>query len=421
MAFVGRRTWSLRTSFWLVVGAQVLLFAGSNFPTPLFPIYEQRYGFGSGVVTLLFGIYVAALIPVAAPRPGGRPGRAPPAAGRRDRHHRAELGGLRRRPGPRLALRRRDHLRHRRGHGDGLCRRRHPGTAPPAGRQGGGAGGVRGRRRRADARPPRERVPGVGTPWPTVSPFVLDIVAASVLAAALLRIPETRPPKHRDRAADAHHPRPRRDPVRFVAAAVAGAASFMVVGWVFGLSPSYLHEELGIHITQPVVAGLFAALVMLTNGAAQLILRRHHNPAALRVALGGVVVGMGVMAASTLVNSLGRRHRGRGDRRRRFRCGPDERHGHHAAHRAGPCPGRRVSAYFTLCYLALSVPVIIAGVTADRVRARPCDRLLLRRPHRPRAGRGAAVDPARREPRDRHRGGADRAPRATPLGSAGTA
>ncbi len=56
-------TWSLRTSFGLVVAAQVLLFAGSNLPTPLFPIYEHRYGFGSGVVTLLFSSYVAVLIP----------------------------------------------------------------------------------------------------------------------------------------------------------------------------------------------------------------------------------------------------------------------------------------------------------------------------------------------------------------------
>src|SRR5262249_20400716 len=54
---------SLRTSFALVVAAQVLLFAGSNLPTPLFPMYEQRYGFGSGVVTLLFGSYVGVLIP----------------------------------------------------------------------------------------------------------------------------------------------------------------------------------------------------------------------------------------------------------------------------------------------------------------------------------------------------------------------
>ena len=59
MAFVGRERWSLRTSFWLVVAAQVLLFAGSNLPTPLFPIYEDRYGFGPGTVTLLFGVYVA--------------------------------------------------------------------------------------------------------------------------------------------------------------------------------------------------------------------------------------------------------------------------------------------------------------------------------------------------------------------------
>src|SRR5215469_17930560 len=56
-------TWSLRTSFALVVTAQILLFAGSNLPTPLFPIYAQHYGFGAATVTLLFGSYVAVLIP----------------------------------------------------------------------------------------------------------------------------------------------------------------------------------------------------------------------------------------------------------------------------------------------------------------------------------------------------------------------
>src|SRR6516165_7240687 len=74
-----RRHWSARTSFWLVVGAQVLLFAGSNFPTPLFPLYEERFRFGSGVVTLLFAAYVAVLVPTlvrlgpAADRIGRRP------------------------------------------------------------------------------------------------------------------------------------------------------------------------------------------------------------------------------------------------------------------------------------------------------------------------------------------------------------
>src|SRR5262244_2631132 len=60
---VEKPTWSVRRSFGLVVAAQVLLFAGSNLPTPLFPLYEQQYGFGSGVVTLLFGVYVGVLIP----------------------------------------------------------------------------------------------------------------------------------------------------------------------------------------------------------------------------------------------------------------------------------------------------------------------------------------------------------------------
>jgi hypothetical protein len=49
-----RRTWSRRTSFWLAVATQVLVLAASNFPTPLFPIYAQRYHFGAATVTLLF-------------------------------------------------------------------------------------------------------------------------------------------------------------------------------------------------------------------------------------------------------------------------------------------------------------------------------------------------------------------------------
>jgi MFS family permease len=116
MAFVGRNRWSRRTSFWFVVAAQVLLFAGSNFPTPLFPIYEDRYGFGSGTVTLLFGVYVLVLVPTlvllgpVADRFGRRP----------------QLRGLRAGPRGGLAVRGRDHLRSRRRNGDGLRGRRHP-------------------------------------------------------------------------------------------------------------------------------------------------------------------------------------------------------------------------------------------------------------------------------------------------------
>ena len=57
-----RRTWSRRTAFWFAVATQVLVLAASNFPRPLFPIYAQRYHFGPLTVTLLFSVYVAALI-----------------------------------------------------------------------------------------------------------------------------------------------------------------------------------------------------------------------------------------------------------------------------------------------------------------------------------------------------------------------
>ena len=113
------------------------------------------------------------------------------------------------------------------------------------------------------------------TPWPTVAPYVLDIVLAGVLAVALLRIPETRPdvPATATRPPALHVPAAIRRP--WLAASLASATAWMMMGWVLGLSPSFLHEQLGVHATQPIVAGLFAAVVVATNGATQLV---HASP-----------------------------------------------------------------------------------------------------------------------------------------------
>jgi hypothetical protein len=192
---------------------------------------------------------------------------------------------------------------------------------------------------------------------------VLDIVVASALAVALLRIPETRPepgPVTRwARSSIVHVPADIRR--AFAITAVAGAASFSVVGWVFGLAPSYLHEELGVLITQPAVAGLFAALVMLTNGTTQILLRRHHGVTTMRTALAGVIVGMGFMAASAAAGSLAVAIAGAGTGVAQMNA---------MASIQGMAPdharGSVTSSYFTLCYLGLSVPVIVAGVAADR-------------------------------------------------------
>ena len=368
---LGRRaeptTWSLRTSFGLVVAAQVLLFAGSNLPTPLFPIYEQRYSFGSGVVTLLFAVYVGVLIPAlivlgpATDRIGRRPllvvgialtvlssaafvtarGVAWLFAGEiiygigsafvmscvsvaiRELHPKQDVAGAALAASVAMAA--------------GL-------TVGPL-------------------------VSGIlasATPWPTVSPYVLDMVLAALLAAALLRIPETR-----TRAITAgtrvraiHVPAEIRR--AFAGPASAGAASFMMVGWVFALSPSFLHEVLGIHITRPLVGGLFAALVVFTNGAAQLVLRRHHGRGPTTVALCCVVLGMGIVAVAGVATSLavaivGGVIAGAG-------AGVAQMNAMAAVQHLAPTHtrGSVVSTYVTLCYLALSLPVIVAGAAADR-------------------------------------------------------
>ncbi len=160
---------------------------------------------------------------------------------------------------------------------------------------------------------------------------------------------------------------PARSAASFVANALAGAAGFGVVGWVFGLSPSYLHEQLHIHITQPVVAGLFAALVVLTNGVTQLVLRRHHSARAMQLALTGLVTGMGLMALSTVFDSLpvaivGGVIAGAG-------AGVSQMNALATIQRIAPehARGGVTSAYFTICYVAMSLPVLAAGVAADRL------------------------------------------------------
>jgi MFS family permease len=139
----------------------------------------------------------------------------------------------------------------------------------------------------------------------------------------------------------------------------------MVTGWVFGLSPSFLHEELDIQLTRPLVGGLFAALVVFTTGASQLVLRRHHGRRPTTVGLFAVVVGMGMIAASSIPNSLaiaivGGVIAGAG-------CGVTQMNAMAAVQRIAPLHARSsvMSTYATLCYLAISVPVIIAGQAAD--------------------------------------------------------
>jgi len=46
-----------RRGFWLVVGAFLVLMAFTTLPTPLYPLYQQRDGFPTFVITLIFAAY----------------------------------------------------------------------------------------------------------------------------------------------------------------------------------------------------------------------------------------------------------------------------------------------------------------------------------------------------------------------------
>ncbi len=49
-------------AFWSVAVLQVLMLAASGVPSPLYRVYQEQFGFGSGVLTAVFGIYAVALL-----------------------------------------------------------------------------------------------------------------------------------------------------------------------------------------------------------------------------------------------------------------------------------------------------------------------------------------------------------------------
>jgi MFS family permease len=51
-----------RASFSLLVLANVLLMAAASAPSPIYPLYLQRWGFSVTVLTVVFAVYVAGLV-----------------------------------------------------------------------------------------------------------------------------------------------------------------------------------------------------------------------------------------------------------------------------------------------------------------------------------------------------------------------
>jgi MFS family permease len=60
--FVPSRRLGRTAAFWWVAGLLVLMLAASGVPSPLYRVYQEEFGFSSGVLTTIFGIYALALL-----------------------------------------------------------------------------------------------------------------------------------------------------------------------------------------------------------------------------------------------------------------------------------------------------------------------------------------------------------------------
>lgn len=56
------RRLSQRAAFWTVGALLVLMLAASGVPSPLYRVYQERFGFSAGILTVVFGIYAVALL-----------------------------------------------------------------------------------------------------------------------------------------------------------------------------------------------------------------------------------------------------------------------------------------------------------------------------------------------------------------------
>ncbi|HZT93383.1 MAG TPA: MFS transporter [Gaiellaceae bacterium] len=346
------------TGFLLAVFAFFVAMLGTTLPTPLYPLFEQRYTFGPLLATVIFAIYAFGVIGGLilfgsfSDRLGRKPvlllGLALSAAS-------ALLFLLAGSLVPVYAAR----------VVSGLSAGIFTGTATayvidlaPAGR-----------RQLASFVAVFANLGGLGTgtllsgllgqwaPDPLRTPFAVDLGLVAVAGAGLLLAPET----------------VRRGPFSlkvqrlgvpaevvgvFVRAALAGVAAFAVSGVFSSVAPEFL--GVGLHHHSPALAGLLVFVLFVLSVAGQVLVARLPN--ALAAGCGMLVAGVAVLAVSLATDSLAALFAsaavgGLGQ-------GVVVSAGLAAIAERAPAErrGETASSFFVVLYLGLSIPVIAAGI-----------------------------------------------------------
>lgn len=198
-------------------------------------------------------------------------------------------------------------------------------------------------------------------PEPLRLPFVVHIVLTVLAAITMLVVPETSPRSGKCRLQRLSVPPPVQP--TFIIAGLATFAGFAVIGLFAAVAPAFVAEVIGIG--NHAVAGMIAGSIFAASAAAQIVAVR--TPPRRAVALGCVILvaGMVFLAAALRFSSLwgliaasvvsG------------FGQGISFSRGLAAIAEGTPAESRAAvnSAYFVVAYVAISIPVIGAGLAAQ--------------------------------------------------------
>lgn len=346
------------TGFVLAVAAFFVAMVGTTLPTPLYPLYEQRYSFGALLVTVIFAIYAFGVI-------GGlilfgnlsdRVGRKPVLL----------LGLLLSAASATLFL--------------------FAGSLAPiyAGRVVSGlSAGIftgtatayvidlapGGRRRLASFVAVFANLGGLGTgtllsgligQWtahPLRTPFAVDLSLVVVATAGMLLVPETV-----SRQSSGFRLQRLGVPAEvlsvFVRAALAGATAFAVSGVFSSVAPEFL--GVGLHRHSPALAGLLIFVLFLTSVAGQGLVLRLSN--ALAAGCGLLVAGVALLAVSLAADSVAALFASAAVAGLGQGVVVSSGIAAVAEHAPAERRGETASSFFVVLYLGLSLPVIAAGV-----------------------------------------------------------
>jgi predicted MFS family arabinose efflux permease len=200
-------------------------------------------------------------------------------------------------------------------------------------------------------------------PAPLTLCFVIDLLLVLLMGIAVWRAPETARRPDRPRLAVRWPGVPREVAGVFVPAAIAGFAGFAVLGLFTAIAPAFMGDVL--HYNNHALTGAVVFLVFVASTAGQLGQGRLPRASRLPVGCGLLIIGMVLVGAAVILSSLlflvsGGIVAGIGQGVA-FRAGMGE------VTAASPESRRAevASTFFVIVYIALSIPVVGLGVTAQ--------------------------------------------------------